>query len=118
MRRSPTTFAPFAKDEVFSFTPEYVAEAKNVMNPKDLRKLNLPPELLFFNRITFGLNAIFQKLGASANFHQLYRRYTFPEENRGPAVALRRDDLPDEYREAARRPVAKGPLRAQAATEG
>jgi predicted unusual protein kinase regulating ubiquinone biosynthesis (AarF/ABC1/UbiB family) len=106
--------APFAKDEVFTFTPEYVGEAKNVMNPKDMRKLNLPPDLLFFNRITFGLNAIFQKLGASANFHQLYRRYTFPEENRDPAVALRRDDLRSEYRQAAPRPVTKGPLRAQA----
>ena len=99
--------APFTKDEVFTFTPEYIAQARSVMNPKDLRKLNLPPDLLFFNRITFGLNAIFQQLGASANFHQLYRRYTFPGENREPAVALVRNDLAERFVSAHAEPVTR-----------
>lgn len=106
--------APFAQDRVFAFSAEYIAEAKKVMNPKDLRKLNLPPELLFFNRITFGLNAIFQKLGATANFHQLYRRYTFPDERGLPAVALRMDDLPPKFLEATPQPVKRPPTRAKA----
>jgi predicted unusual protein kinase regulating ubiquinone biosynthesis (AarF/ABC1/UbiB family) len=101
--------APFAQDAVFSFSPEYLSKARDVMNPKDLRKLNLPPNLLFFNRITFGLNAIFQKLDASANFHQLYRRYTFPKENRGPAVALVRDDLSERFTSAEAAPVTGPP---------
>jgi len=99
--------APFATDEVFTFSPEYLAQARDVMNPKDLRKLNLPPDLIFFNRITFGLNAIFQQLGASANFHQLYRRYTFPTENGGPAVALVRHDLQERFISAKPAPVPR-----------
>ncbi|MCA9521433.1 MAG: AarF/ABC1/UbiB kinase family protein [Myxococcales bacterium] len=79
---------PFRLDRVFTFTPQWIEEAKTVMNPKNLTQLNLPPDLIFFNRITFGLNAIFLKLGASANFHRLYRRYLYPQEGVPPSLAV------------------------------
>ncbi|MFT7582295.1 MAG: putative unusual protein kinase regulating ubiquinone biosynthesis (AarF/ABC1/UbiB family), partial [Myxococcota bacterium] len=78
---------PFAEDRVFSFTPEYLARAGDVMKLSNLRKLNLPPDLVFFNRITFGLNAIFERLGAEANFHRWYRRYIDLSTEHPPALA-------------------------------
>ncbi len=98
--------APFAKDEVFTFTPDYVAAAaRDVMVPSNLRRLNLPPDLIFFNRITFGLNAIFQKLGAEANFHRLYRRYIFPDERVPPSLATVGVQLPERFLETGPAPV-------------
>lgn len=89
--------APFREDREFAFTQEWVQQAGEVMNPKDLQKLNLPPDLVFFNRITFGLNSIFQKLGASANWHRLYRRYLFEEENVPPALHHVGVELPERF---------------------
>ncbi len=51
-----------------------MAKAREVMSLSNVRRLNLPPSLLLFNRITFGLNAIFAELGARASLFQLYRR--------------------------------------------
>ncbi len=102
--------APFALDREFPFTDEYLAEARAVMNPVKLRKLNLPPELVFFNRITFGLNAIFQQLGASANWHRLYRRYLFPAEEVPPSLAAHGVPLPGKFMTAAPQPVTRDKL--------
>ncbi|MCA9518703.1 MAG: AarF/ABC1/UbiB kinase family protein, partial [Myxococcales bacterium] len=54
--------APFKEDREFAFDDAYLKEAAHVMQQKHLKKLNLPPDLIFFNRITFGLNAIFAAL--------------------------------------------------------
>ncbi len=94
--------APFREDREFEFNADYIAEAREVMRPGQLSKLNLPPDLIFFNRITFGLNAIFEQLGASANWHRLYERYLSPEANVGPACAALDVSLPDRF-VAARR---------------
>lgn len=104
--------APFAKDEVFTFTEEFLAQARDVMSPMQLRKLNLPPELVFFNRITFGLNAIFQQLGASANWQQLYRRYLFAGENVPPSLAHHGVTLSPRFMTSEPRPVTPDVLRA------
>ena len=98
--------APFAKDRVFEFTDEWIREAKDVMSMDNLKQLNLPPDLIFFNRITFGLNSIFQKLGAKANWHRLYHRYLYPSENHPPALAVFGIDLPGEFL-SAKRPIRK-----------
>lgn len=90
--------APFSQDRVFTFTSEYVAQAGEVMSVRNMRRLNLPPDLLLFNRITFGLNAIFAELDAAANFHRLYRRYLYPDENVGPALAQLGVELPERFR--------------------
>jgi predicted unusual protein kinase regulating ubiquinone biosynthesis (AarF/ABC1/UbiB family) len=88
---------PFARDEHFTFTSEWIAKARAVMDQKTLAQINLPPDLLFFNRITFGLNAIFHKLGASDNFHRLYRRYMYEEEAHPPALAKAGVELPERF---------------------
>lgn len=89
--------APFAKDAPFAFTAEWIAEARAVMEQKTLQQMNLPPDILFFNRITFGLNAIFHKLGAADNFHRLYRRYMYEGEQNAPAVARAGVPVPDRF---------------------
>ncbi len=89
---------PFAKDAVFAFTSDYLKEAGETMRMDNLRRFNLPPDLIFFNRITFGLNAIFGALGASENFHRLYRRYLYPSEDLPPALAaVGGVDLPERF---------------------
>ena len=88
---------PFRFDREFEFTAEWVAASSQVMTPDELRRFNLPPQMVFFNRITFGLNAIFAKLGARANFHRLYRRYMYPEENVAPAIASVGAALPQRF---------------------
>jgi predicted unusual protein kinase regulating ubiquinone biosynthesis (AarF/ABC1/UbiB family) len=86
---------PFARDEVFTFDKDYLREAGETMKVGTVRHFNLPPGLIFFNRITFGLNAIFERLGASENFHRMYRRYIFPEEN--VSLALADVELPKRF---------------------
>jgi len=78
---------PFARDEVFTFTADYLLEAGQTMRLDSIKRFNLPPDLVLFNRITFGLNAIFQRLGASENFHRHYRRYIYAGENVPPSLA-------------------------------
>ena len=78
------------------------------MTPDRMRTLNLPPDLLFFNRITFGLNAIFCDLGASANFHRRHRRYLYPEED-APPFAADLAPLPARFLSARPDPVAAPP---------
>lgn len=88
---------PFAKDEHFAFTAAWIAQARAVMEQKTLQQMNLPPDILFFNRITFGLNAIFHKLGAADNFHRLYRRYMYEDEQSAPAVARAGVPMPERF---------------------
>ncbi len=88
---------PFTTDAPFRFDADYVREASEVMSPATVRLFNLPPELVFFNRITFGLNAIFARLGAEENFHRLYRRYFHSEEGQPPGLAAAGVDLPARF---------------------
>lgn len=88
---------PFAKDEVFAFTSEYLHEAAETMKIDTVKRFNLPPDLIFFNRITFGLNAIFGRLDARENFHRYYRRYIFPDENVPPSLAHVGVELPSKF---------------------
>lgn len=89
--------APFARDREFAFTQEWLSEARAVMDQRTLRQMNLPPDILFFNRITFGLNAVFQKLGARDNFHRQFRRYMYPDEQVPPALARAGVPLPARF---------------------
>lgn len=93
--------APFKDDAPFAFTPDYLARAAEVMKMTHLRRLNLPPDLIFFNRITFGLNAIFERLDAHENFQRLYRRYLaldLPDaEPHPPGCAVVGVDLPERF---------------------
>ena len=92
---------PFAKDREFVFDEAYLREAGDVMRWENLKKFNLPPDLVFFNRITFGLNAIFQKLGASENFHRFYLRYIYKDRGLPPSLAQAGVALPSHFLPAA-----------------
>ena len=89
--------SPFKDDRVFAFDKAFLHAAAEVMRPAHLRRLNLPPDLIFFNRITFGLNAIFERLGARANFHRLYRRYLDRAAALPPATAVAGVEVPPHF---------------------
>jgi hypothetical protein len=78
------------------------------MSPAVVRQFNLPPDLVFFNRITFGLNAIFARLEAEGNFHRLTRRYLYPEEDAPPGLAAAGVPLPRHFVPARAWPLADG----------
>ncbi|MBP9089176.1 MAG: AarF/ABC1/UbiB kinase family protein [Kofleriaceae bacterium] len=58
----------------FVFNEAYLARAREMMKRENMKDMNLPPDLLFFTRITFGLNAIAQKLGAAGDFQKSVKR--------------------------------------------
>jgi hypothetical protein len=67
--------------------------------------MNLPPDLLFFTRITFGLNAIAQQLGAAGNFDKSVRRQFYDGD--GPsALGLLDIAIPERF---ARLPIDVAP---------
>jgi predicted unusual protein kinase regulating ubiquinone biosynthesis (AarF/ABC1/UbiB family) len=84
--------------ETFTFTEEYVARAKHYASPENTKDMNLPPDLLFFLRITFGLNSIAMKLGSSGNFHQGARRTFYADPDAPSALGLQGVVIPDEFR--------------------
>ncbi|TNF27417.1 MAG: AarF/ABC1/UbiB kinase family protein [Deltaproteobacteria bacterium] len=89
--------APFIEDREFLFDAAFLEQAAEVMKPSNLRRLNLPPDLIFFNRITFGLNAIYERLGARENFHRLYWRYLDRNADHPPALATLGVALPERF---------------------
>ncbi|MEW6776912.1 MAG: AarF/ABC1/UbiB kinase family protein, partial [Bdellovibrionota bacterium] len=101
----------YAKGE-WVFTEEWVQRAKVVMDPIKLRQVNLPPDLLFFLRITFGLNSISQQLGAFGNFHQAARRYFYEDENNPPGLTMLGVKLEPRFLDATPRPVEQVRVRA------
>lgn len=77
-------YAPFARDEPFTFTPEYNAQSIGMMFDRRQpawgevqRKLNLPPDFVLVNRLQWGLNSILSQLGATANWHRIMREYLY-----------------------------------------
>jgi predicted unusual protein kinase regulating ubiquinone biosynthesis (AarF/ABC1/UbiB family) len=58
----------------FQFNAEYLARAREMMKRENMKDMNLPPDMLFFTRITFGLNAIAVKLGATGDFQKSVKR--------------------------------------------
>ncbi|MFI5307536.1 MAG: ABC1 kinase family protein [Polyangiales bacterium] len=99
----------FREDRVFTFTKEWVREAFSVMDPTKQTRINLPRDFVFLNRITFGLNSIMLKLGASENFHHLHRRYNYPDENVPPGLARIGVPLEERFVRMTFEPVAPPP---------
>jgi predicted unusual protein kinase regulating ubiquinone biosynthesis (AarF/ABC1/UbiB family) len=81
----------------FAFTEDYLARGRETMSPKNTRDMNLPPDLLFFTRITFGLNAISQQLGSRGNFHKAARRHFYVDEDCPSALGLIGIDVPHRF---------------------
>ena len=82
----------------FAFTPEYLARGREVMSPKNTRDMNLPPDLLFFTRITFGMNAISQQLGSRGNFNKSARRHFYVDADSPSALGLIGIEVPGLFR--------------------
>ena len=67
-------YRPFLLDQPFRFTSEYVtamSEAVGARNPNK-RKLSMPRDFIFVNRLQWGLYSVLAALGAEANFHRLF----------------------------------------------
>ncbi len=82
----------------FTFTKEYVARARHYASPENTKDMNLPPDLLFFLRITFGLNSIAMTLGSTGNFHQGARRTFYADADAPSALGLQGVVVPDDFR--------------------
>jgi predicted unusual protein kinase regulating ubiquinone biosynthesis (AarF/ABC1/UbiB family) len=82
----------------FVFTEDYLARGRDTMSPKNTRDMNLPPDLLFFTRITFGLNAIAQQLGHRGNLHRSARRHFYVDEDYPSALGLIGIAVPEQFR--------------------
>jgi predicted unusual protein kinase regulating ubiquinone biosynthesis (AarF/ABC1/UbiB family) len=90
----------------FAFTEDYLARGRDEMSPKNTRDMNLPPDLLFFTRITFGLNAIAQQLGHRGNLQQSARRHFYADQEYPSALGLVGAAVPERFR---RLPHLHGP---------
>jgi predicted unusual protein kinase regulating ubiquinone biosynthesis (AarF/ABC1/UbiB family) len=64
-------------EQHFTYTAEYAAEAHDVLiwNNPDVRRMTMPPEWLFINRLQWGMNSVFVQLGAEGDFGAIMRRY-------------------------------------------
>jgi predicted unusual protein kinase regulating ubiquinone biosynthesis (AarF/ABC1/UbiB family) len=72
-------YLPILEDAEFEFTPDYCKKAISVIFGENMRLLNMPPEYVMLNRITFGLNSIMSRLGAKENWRRLSMHYYFQD---------------------------------------
>lgn len=72
-------YLPISTDEPFTMTTEHCKKAIEAMFGPAMRRLNMPGDFVLLNRINFGLNSIFARLGARENFHRMARRYFLKE---------------------------------------
>ncbi len=76
-------YEPFHEDRVFTFTQEYNSRSlAMVFRPEGkfaglAKRLNMPPDFLFVNRIQWGVYSILARLGATANWHRMHREYLY-----------------------------------------
>jgi predicted unusual protein kinase regulating ubiquinone biosynthesis (AarF/ABC1/UbiB family) len=72
-------YQPLIDDAPYEMTAAYCKQAIEAMFGPAMRRMNMPGDFVLLNRITFGLNSIFARLGARENFHRMARRYFFDE---------------------------------------
>jgi predicted unusual protein kinase regulating ubiquinone biosynthesis (AarF/ABC1/UbiB family) len=67
-------YRPFLQD-VFEYTPEYVAEMTTLIRQtRGITSMRMPAEMLFTNRLQWGLNSVFSLLGGNAPWAKIFRR--------------------------------------------
>jgi len=76
-------YEPFRYDRVFEFSREYNARSLGMVFKPDgefaglQKKLNMPADFVFVNRIQWGVYSLLAILGASANWHKIHRELVF-----------------------------------------
>jgi predicted unusual protein kinase regulating ubiquinone biosynthesis (AarF/ABC1/UbiB family) len=92
-------YEPIQDDREFTFTREYNARSfKQVFKPEGKfaalpKKLNMPRDFVFVNRIQWGVHSVLAHLGARGNFHRIQREHLHGEP---PSTELGR--LDEEFR--------------------
>ena len=88
-------YEPIQHDREFVFTREYnAASFKQVFKPDGnaaglSKKLNMPRDFVFVNRIQWGVHSVLAHLGARGNFHRIQREHLFGD---APSTELGRAD--------------------------
>jgi predicted unusual protein kinase regulating ubiquinone biosynthesis (AarF/ABC1/UbiB family) len=88
-------YEPIQEDREFVFTREYNARSfKQVFKPDGSaaglsKKLNMPRDFVFVNRIQWGVHSVLAHLGARGNFHRIERELLFGDP---PSTELGRAD--------------------------
>jgi predicted unusual protein kinase regulating ubiquinone biosynthesis (AarF/ABC1/UbiB family) len=78
-------YEPIQHDREFTFTREYNAQSfKQVFKPEGRfaalpKKLNMPRDFVFVNRIQWGVHSVLAHLGARGNFHRIQREHLYGE---------------------------------------
>ena len=76
-------YEPFRFDRDFAFSREYISSTfRQVFAPDGefegmSKKLNMPGDFVFVNRIQWGVFSILGQLAARANYHRIHREYLF-----------------------------------------
>ena len=76
-------YEPFHDDREYTYTREYNAKSFGmIFKPTGQfaplsRRLNMPPDFVFVNRIQWGVVSLLANLGASANWHRIHRELVF-----------------------------------------
>jgi predicted unusual protein kinase regulating ubiquinone biosynthesis (AarF/ABC1/UbiB family) len=76
-------YEPIQEDREFVFTREYNSKSfKQVFKPEGSaaglsKKLNMPRDFVFVNRIQWGVHSVLAHLGARGNFHRIERELLF-----------------------------------------
>ncbi|MCA9537652.1 MAG: AarF/ABC1/UbiB kinase family protein [Myxococcales bacterium] len=91
-------FTPLLEDAPFRYTREWNALVRGREGLDELAAIGLPPELLSFSRITFGLNALFADLDFEGNFHRVYQRYLDPDGGHPTGLAHLGVAVPEAFR--------------------
>ena len=87
--------APLLDDAEFTYTSDFARDVIRLQgDPRSgffdlLRKVNLPPEYLLLNRISFGVNSILASLGARANWRRITQELWYGGD---PATDLGREE--------------------------
>ena len=89
-------YRPWLLDEPFRFTSEFITGTWSSLlkqNP-NRRRMNVPREWVFLNRLQTGLNSVLAQLGASANWRSRYLELVYrPDEPRPEPYTLRELEL-------------------------
>jgi len=78
-------YEPFRYDRDFEFSREYNAKSLGMVFKPDgefaglQKKLNMPADFVFVNRIQWGVYSILGTLGATGNWYKIHREFVFGE---------------------------------------